>query len=312
MPQAGKALVTGGAGFIGSNLVDRLIENGYEVLVVDNLFTGFLENIHRDAEFEEVDIASEELLRVLEHWKPNLVFHLAAQANVRLSLEEPLFDTRVNAQGTLNILEACRLNDVEKIIFSSTGGAIYGEPESIPCMEDHPCLPLCLYGANKLVAEQYINVYKVSFGLNYTILRFANIYGPRQNPHGEAGVVAIFTELMLKDKQPVIFGDGTKTRDYVHVNDTVDALMMSIDHGDGEIFNIGLGKQTTDQQVFDVVAEACGYEGPPKYDEVRPGEVIHIALDSSKIRNELGWKPKYDFTSGVAQTVPFYREKLNK
>jgi UDP-glucose 4-epimerase len=310
MPSFIKALVTGGAGFIGSNLVDKLIEDGHQVLVVDNLFTGYLENLHPDAEFEEVDITSEELVSVFDHWRPEIVFHLAAQANVRLSLENPLFDTRVNAQGTLKVLEASRLNDVKKVIFSSTGGAIYGEPEVIPCDEDHPCKPLCLYGANKLVAEHYLEVYRESYGLKYGIIRFPNIYGPKQSPKGEAGVVAIFSEIMLRGEKPVIFGDGSKTRDYVHVDDAVSSLIMCVDAPDGKIYNIGTGLQTTDQEVFDAIAEATGYDEPPTYGEVRPGEVIHIALDAKKITKELGWQPTIEFRGGIRRTVPYYRRKL--
>lgn len=310
MSEARRALVTGGAGFIGSNLVDRLIQDGFEVLVVDNLETGFKENVHEKARLAEVDIVDEKLFDIFEEFKPNLVYHLAAQANVRLSLEDPLFDTRVNAQGTLRVLEACRKNGVDKIIFSSTGGAIYGEPDNIPCDETHKCLPLSLYGANKLVAEHYIDVYKTSYDLDYTVVRFANVYGPRQNPHGEAGVVAIFSELMLNGKEAHIFGDGKKTRDYVHVSDVVDAIMLATEKGEGKIFNIGMGVETSDQQVFDAIASATGYDKPAIYDDFRAGEVNRIALDASRISNELGWKPKYNFQEGINQTVPFYKKKL--
>lgn len=305
-----RAVVTGGAGFIGSHLVDRLIAENYEVMIVDNLSTGLRENINPNAKFEEVDIISDEFDKAFADFKPDLVCHLAAQANVRLSLEDPLFDTRVNAQGTLKVLEACRKNDTGKIIFSSTGGAIYGEPESIPCDETHPCLPLSLYGANKLVAELYLQVYKSSYDLDYTIVRFANVYGPRQNPHGEAGVVAIFSELLLTGKDATIFGDGKKTRDYVHVNDVVDAIAKCFEAGDGEIFNIGMGVETSDQQVFDEIAKAAAYSKPANYSDFRAGEVMFIALDAGKISKQLGWDPKYNFASGIQQTVPFYKEKL--
>jgi UDP-glucose 4-epimerase len=305
-----KAIVTGGAGFIGSHLVDRLIAADYEVMIVDNMSTGLRENINPDAKFEEVDIISPEFDRAFAAFKPDLVCHLAAQANVRLSLEDPLFDTKVNAQGTLSVLEACRKNDTGKIIFSSTGGAIYGEPESIPCDESHPCMPLSLYGANKLVAEHYIQVYKASYNLDFTIVRFANVYGPRQNPHGEAGVVAIFSELLLGGKDATIFGDGSKTRDYVHVHDIVDAISRCFEAGEGETFNIGMGVQTSDRQVFDEIAKASGYKKDPIYGDFRAGEVMFIALEAAKIRQALGWQPKFDFASGIADTVPFYKEKL--
>lgn len=305
-----RALVTGGAGFIGSHLVDRLLQENYEVLVVDDLSTGLKENLNSEAQFAEISIMSDEFDREFEQFRPSLVCHLAAQANVRLSLEDPLFDTRINAQGTLKVLEAARKNEARKVIFSSTGGAIYGEPESMPCDENHSCLPLSLYGANKLVAEHYIRTYKASYGLDFTVVRFANVYGPRQNPHGEAGVVAIFSELMLQGKQAVIFGDGSKTRDYVHVADVVDAIALCFEKGSGEIFNIGMGVETSDQQVFDAVAKATGYELPTKYDDFRAGEVMHISLDAGKIKRELGWDPKHNFEEGIEQTVPFYRAKF--
>jgi UDP-glucose 4-epimerase len=305
-----RAVVTGGAGFIGSHLVDRLLAENYEVLVIDDLSNGFEENVHAPARLEKLDIVDQKVLQVFADFKPQKVFHLAAQANVRVSLENPMFDTRVNAQGTLNILEASRLNGVEKFIFSSTGGAIYGDPDNNPCPESTPCEPLSLYGANKLVAEHYIDVYKSSFNLPYTVLRFANVYGPRQNPHGEAGVVAIFAELMLQGKQPVIFGDGSKTRDYVHVEDVINAIILAADKGGPTIYNVGMGVETTDQEVFDAVAAAVGYEEKPNYGDFRPGEVNHISLDANKLRKDLGWTTKYDFRSGVEQTVPFYRKKL--
>jgi UDP-glucose 4-epimerase len=303
-------MVTGGAGFIGSNLVDRLIGEGFEVLVADDLSTGLEENINKAARFERVDVSDEKLEQLVEHWRPELVFHLAAQANVRRSAEEPLFDTRVNAMGTLRVLEGARKAGVSKVVFASTGGAIYGEPGKIPCDEQTPRLPLCLYGANKLVAEHYLEVYRLSYGLGTSVLRLANIYGPRQNPKGEAGVVAIFSQQMLRGERPTIFGDGSKTRDYVFVGEVVDAFVLAAGAPDGAVYNIGLGGEISDQQVFDTVASACGYKAEPVYGQVRPGEVIHIALDSSLIRRELGWNPRVGFEEGVKLTVPFYRKKL--
>lgn len=310
MGESKKALVTGGAGFIGSHLVDRLIGEGFGVLVVDDLSVGNEQNVNGDAEFEQIDITDPSLGKIFLSWRPQTVFHLAAQVNLRRSIEDPVFDTRVNALGTLRVLEGCRISGAAKIIFSSTGGAIYGEPTNIPCDETHPTQPLSVYGANKRTAEHYLDVYYHSFGLRATSLRFANIYGPRQDPHGEAGVVAIFSEQMLTDRQPVIFGDGSKTRDYVYVDDVVNACMRAVDGGDGRALNVGRGVETTDQDVFDTVASVCDYEGKPKYDEVRPGEVIRIALNSKLISEELGWKPVVDFKEGVARTVPFYRRKL--
>jgi len=310
MSEGKRVLVTGGAGFIGSHLVDRLIDEGWQVLVADDLSTGLEENINPKAEFERLDVSSESFEELLVRWSPELVYHLAAQANVRRSAEDPIFDTRVNAMGTIRVLEGSRKGGVRKVVFASTGGAIYGEPLEIPCDETTPRQPLCLYGANKLVAEHYLEVYRLSYGLGSTILRLANVYGPRQNPKGEAGVVAIFSKQMLSGKQPTIFGDGSKTRDYVFVSEVVDAFRLAAGAPDGRFFNVGLGIEVSDQEVFDTVASACGYETDPIYGEVRPGEVIHISLDSTLIRKELGWHPGVGFKEGVEQTVPFYRKKL--
>lgn len=310
MSEEVRALVTGGAGFIGSHLVDRLLESGHSVMVLDDLSTGREENINPEAEFEKLDISEADLNSLLRRWRPAFVFHLAAQANLRRSVEDPLFDTRVNALGTLRVLESSRKHGIKKVIFTSTGGAIYGEPAYRPCDEEHPCAPLSLYGANKRVAELYLEVYRESFGLASTTLRFANIYGPRQDPKGEAGVVAIFAERMLRDESVSIFGDGSKTRDYVHVSDAVAALMLAVNGGGGRVYNIGRGEEISDQQVFDAVADACNYENEPIYDEVRPGEVIHIALDATLIAKELGWRAGIGFDEGVKESVGFYRRKL--
>ena len=310
MTEKKRALVTGGAGFIGSNLVDRLVADGFDVLVADDLSTGQEENLNPEARFERVDVSDEAFEQTLAGWRPELVYHLAAQANLRKSAEDPIFDTRVNAMGTLRVLEGSRKSGVAKVVFASTGGAIYGDPEIIPCDESTPCEPLSLYGANKLVSEHYLNVYRVSYGLGTAALRLANVYGPRQNPKGEAGVVAIFSQLMLSGEPTTIFGDGSKTRDYVYVGDVVDAFRRAEKAADGTIFNVGLGIEISDQDVFDEVSTACGYDRDPIYGEVRPGEVIHISLDAGAIRRELGWEPKVGFAEGVALTVPFYRKKL--
>ena len=310
MAEKKRALVTGGAGFIGSHLVDRLIADGYSVLTVDDLSTGLEENINPEAEFELLDISDARAEELIVRWRPELVYHMAAQANVRKSAEDPIFDTRVNAMGTLRVLEGCRAIGNARVVFASTGGAIYGEPEDIPCDENTPRRPLCLYGANKLVSEQYLEVYRLSYGLETATLRLANIYGPRQNPKGEAGVVAIFSQQMLAGEPVTIFGDGTKTRDYVYVGEVVDAFRLAAGARPGAFYNIGLGVEISDQQVFDEVSAACGYDRDPIYADVRPGEVIHIALDAALIRRELGWDPKVSFADGVAKTVPFYKKKL--
>jgi len=310
MAEKRKALVTGGAGFIGSHLVKRLLQEEYDVLILDDMSTGLEENVPAEARLEQVDIVENQATEAFKAFKPELVFHLAAQANVRVSLDDPLFDTRVNAQGTLNMLEASRDTGIEKFVFASTGGAIYGDPPVNPCPEDTPIEPLSLYGANKRVAEQYIQVYQLSYKLRYAITRFANVYGPGQNPKGEAGVVAIFSELMLQGKQPKIFGDGSKTRDYVHVTDVVESVMLAAARGENDIYNVGMGVETSDQEVFDAIAATVGYHGEPNYGDFRAGEVNHISLDAGKLKRELGWKPQFEFRAGIENTVPFYRSKL--
>ncbi|MCD6452021.1 MAG: NAD-dependent epimerase/dehydratase family protein [Acidobacteria bacterium] len=306
-----KILVTGGAGFIGSHLVDHLIDLGHEVVVVDDLSFGRRENINPKAKFYQIDIRSPELGEILKKEHPDIVNHHAAQVNLRRSMEEPLFDAEVNAVGSLNLIHQSAEAGVSKLIYSSTGGALYGEPKVIPATEDHPIAPLSLYGVHKYIVEHYLRLYSTSHNLRYTVLRYGNVYGPRQNPKGEAGVVAIFSLKMLRGERPVIFGDGSKTRDYVYIEDVVRANILALEGGDNEVFNVGTGLEVTDQEIFDKVREKVGCDIEPIYGEKRPGEIDHIALAYTKIKKTLGWEPKVSLDEGVSRAVSYYRENID-
>src|SRR6056297_1143722 len=239
-----KILVTGGAGFIGSHIVDKLISQNNKVVIIDNLSTGQKENINKKARFYKADITNKKIKEIFKKEKPDIVFHLAAQINVRKSIQNPLLDTKVNVLGSLNIFQAAKESNVKKIIFSSTGGAIYGKAKQIPTPETCQPKPQSPYGLSKLTTENYLKLYHKLFNINYTILRYSNVYGPRQNTLAEAGVIAIFTKQLLKNKTPVINGQGKQTRDYVYVKDVVSANILSIKKGDNKTFNIGTSKQT--------------------------------------------------------------------
>jgi len=304
-----KILVTGGAGFIGSNLVDRFIAEGHAVAIIDNLATGRRSNINPEASFHEVSITdAEAVASVFMQERPEVVSHHAAQMDVRRSVVEPQFDANTNIIGTINVIEAGRAAGTRKFIFSSSGGAIYGDADTVPTPETAPIEPISHYGTSKRAGELYFELYGRLYGLGYTILRYANVYGPRQNPKGEAGVNAIFANMMLRGQNPTIFGKGDKTRDYVFVGDVVEANVRALEAGDGEIVNIGTGVQTTDQEVYDAVAAAVGYEEPPIYGDERAGDVRHSCVDPSKARDVLGWEPTVEFREGVRRTVEYQRE----
>jgi UDP-glucose 4-epimerase len=306
-----KIVVTGGAGFIGSHTVDALIDAGHKVAVLDDLSTGHKENINHKATFHKADLRDDVLQEIFTEEKPDAVYHLAAQVKVVKSINDPVFDLEVNLGGTINLLEACRKNNVKKIIYSSTGGAVYGEPnpDDLPINEKYILNPLSFYGIHKHTVEHYLYLFKINYGLNYTILRYPNIYGPRQDPHGEAGVIAIFSIKLLEGGRPTIYGDGSKTRDYLFVEDVVRANLLVLDKGDGEIFNLGWGFGIRDDEVFKDIRDAIGCRIEPNIANHRTGEVVHICLDSSKIRSQLGWKPLVDFKEGVGRSVEFYRKR---
>ena len=302
-----KVMVTGGAGFIGSNLVDRLIGEGHQVVVVDDLSTGRRENLHPDATFYQQDIRDEALEEIFAGEKIEAIFHLAAQMDVRKSVSDPVYDARVNILGTINLIEAGLKHGLKKFVYASTGGAVYGEPQFMPVTEDHPINPDCQYGISKHTVEHYLYVYNRLQGLNWTALRYPNVFGPRQNPHGEAGVVAIFIQLLSAGKQCTIFGDGSKTRDYVFIDDVVQANIVALERGDNACYNLGWGTQVSDFTIFDTVRRALDLTVEPLYQDVRAGEIFHICLEAGKIREQLGWEPTVTLEEGVARTIEWYR-----
>jgi UDP-glucose 4-epimerase len=304
-----KILVTGGAGFIASNIADRFIAEGYEVVIVDDLSTGFRENINPAATFYQLDIRDPGLAEVFEKEKPDLVDHHAAQIDVRKSVTEPVFDAQVNVLGSLNLLQLCVKHEIKKVIYASTGGAVYGEPESLPADESHSIHPLCPYGITKHTVEHYLYLYRYNHGLNYTVLRYPNVYGPRQDPLGEAGVVAIFTEALFAGKRPTIYGDGTHTRDYVFVGDIVEANLLAIKRGDGQIMNLGWGREISVNQIFAALKKHLATEIEPIYAQERLGEIHRICLNSAKAQKELGWKPQVNLDGGIQRTVEYYRQR---
>ncbi len=303
-----KILVTGGAGFIGSHVVDRFIAEGHEVVVVDNLSTGRRANLNPQARLYEVDIRSPELAEVFAQERPEVVDHHAAQAEVRRSVVDPLFDAGVNILGSLNLLQNAVLSGVRKVIYISSGGAIYGEPEYMPCDERHPVQPMSPYGTSKHTVEHYLRLYRQLHGLDYTVLRYANVYGPRQDPHGEAGVVAIFAGQMLNGGQPVIYGDGLQERDFVYVADCARANALALSGGSGEAFNIGSGEAISINGLFALMKEITGYGGHAEYAPAKPGDVLRIYLDASKAQRLLGWAPTVGLRQGLAETIAFVRQ----
>ncbi len=304
-----KILVTGGAGFIGSNVVDRLIAEGFMVVAVDNLSTGREENLNPEAKFCRADIRGrEEMAKIIEEEKPDYINHHAAQIDVRKSIEDPGFDAASNIIGSINLIDAASRAGVKKFVYISTGGAVYGEPEALPASEECPVRPISAYGISKHTVEHYLHLYNCNNGLNYTVLRYSNVYGPRQDPLGEAGVVAIFTEKMLEGAEPVIFGSGEQTRDYVFVEDVVEANILALSGGDRGIYNIGTGVETSVNEIFRTLSEALDFKGRAVHEKARRGEVERIALDNSLARRELGWEVKNSLREGLEKTVAYYRK----
>jgi UDP-glucose 4-epimerase len=303
-----KILVTGGAGFIGSHVVDAFVREGHDVVVVDDLSMGRREQVHPAARFHQVDIRRREPLEeIFRAERPEVVDHHAAQGNLRRSMTEPSFDASVNILGSLVLLELSLAYGVRKFIFASSGGAVYGEPHGLPVNEAHPIRPLSAYGVSKYAVEQYLDL--LGSGLDHAVLRYANVYGPRQEPRGEAGVVAIFSRQMLSGRRPTIFGDGSKTRDYVYVDDIVRAnlLVTARRTPAGRVFNLGLGREVTDREIFEQVRSAVGATVEPILAEKRPGEVDRTCLDASRAKAELGWEPAVPLEEGIARTVNYHR-----
>jgi len=308
-----RALVTGGAGFIGSNLVDALLARGDQVTVVDDLSTGRRENLApalaAGAELVESDVRdAQALLDLFERARPEVVFHLAAQIDVRKSAADPAFDARVNVEGTINVLEAARVAGVARVVNSSTGGAIYGEGRTLPAPEDHPTAPEAPYGQSKFAAEGYCDLFKRLHGLATVSLRYGNVYGPRQDPLGEAGVIAIFCGRLVDGERPTVFGDGLQTRDYVFVEDVVASNLAAAESDVSGSINIGTGVQTTVLDLVEALASLAGREFEPEHAPERLGEVQHIALDYTRAREALGWGPRTSLREGLELTLASLRD----
>ena len=306
-----KILVTGGAGFIGSNIADALIRDGHEVAILDNLETGFRKNVNPKARFYEHDIRDAAAVdRIVDEFRPEMVNHHAAQMDVRRSTRDPVYDAQCNILGSLNLILAAQRTGVKRFLYVSTGGAVYGEvpAKDLPIREDYPVNPICQYGISKHTVEHYLFLYRRLYGLSYIVLRYPNVFGPRQTPHGEAGVVSIFTGLLLNGKQCTIFGDGSKTRDYMFIEDVVRANLLGLASDYNGIINIGSSIGTSDQQVYDAVAAGVGSSAKPIYTSVRPGEVMHICLNGGRAKEVLGWQPTVPFRDGVRKTVDYIRQ----
>ena len=299
-----KVIVTGGAGFIGSHLVDRLISLDYDVMVIDNLSTGSEKNLNKSADFLKKDIRDDDLEAIVEKYSPSYIFHLAAQIDVRKSLSDPMWDEEINIRGTLNLLEAAARTKIKKIIFSSTGGAIYGEARF--ANEMLLPKPLSPYGVAKLTCEHYLRVYSKWKGVPFTCLRYGNVYGPRQDPYGEAGVVAIFCNQLIEKKQPVMYGYGSMIRDYIFVSDIVEANILSIDRGNGGVYNIGTGTPTTIKELFSILKEISGKNIEPTLEPAREGEISEIYLNCERARKDLKWKPEIPLKQGLKKTFDWF------
>lgn len=302
-----KILVTGGAGFIGSHLVDRLIQEGNEVVVVDNLSTGKRKHINRKANFYKLDIQSKRIDKVLRNERPLVVVHLAAQMDVRHSTEDPQFDAQVNILGTINLLEQAVRHGVRKVTFASSGGAVYGEQEVFPAPESHRTEPLSPYGISKLAGEKYLTYYANATGLRYVALRFANVYGPRQDSEGEAGVVAIFTKKMLQGEQPIINGTGKQTRDFIYVEDVVESILVTLGEDVQGIFNVGTGQETSINEGYRILKELTQSSCKDLFGAAKKGEQYRSVLDVRKIRETFGWDPQISFEEGLRKTVEYFK-----
>ena len=306
-----KILITGGAGFIGSHVADLLIENNFDVSIVDNLSSGKLENINPKARFYKCDARDSEIFKIIEIEKPQIVIHNAAQLSVRNSVDDPLNDASINIIGGLNVLEACRKIKVRKIIFASSGGVVYGEQQYFPADENHPTKPISPYGVAKLSFEKYLFYYNYIFGIKYICLRYANVYGPRQDPHGEAGVVAIFSKKLLNNEQPVINGDGKQTRDYVYVKDVAAANLSAIRNDFVGEINIGTGIETDVNNVFDILKKAAGKKDLKEvHGPAKTGEQERSVLSYKKAQTILGWEPKVKIKEGLTRTFEWFANML--
>ena len=305
-----KILVTGGAGFIASHVADAYLAAGHDVAILDDLSRGSASNVNPRARFYRGDICDREFIeRVFATEKPDVVNHHAAQMDVRRGVREPVFDASVNILGSIHLLEEAAAHKIRRFVYISTAGAAYGEPKEMPVPEDYPINPITPYGISKHTVEHYLFTFSALYGLAYVVLRYGNVYGPRQSSKGEAGVFAIFSEQMLASVRPVIYGDGSKVRDYVYIDDVAHANVLALEHGAGEIFNIADGVPTTDYEVFTRVRDGFGIQGlEPEYVPRRPGEIDRIYLDISKAQRLLGWTPQVSLEEGTRRTVQYFRQ----
>ena len=305
-----KILLTGGAGFIGSHVVDKYIEEGHEVVVVDNLSTGFRSNLNPKARFYEADICDGRLVdEIFQRERPEVVNHHAAQMDVRRSVDDPVFDATTNIIGSLNLILSSVRHKIRKFIYISTGGAVYGEPQYLPVDENHPVNPESQYGVSKHTVEHYLYLYRHQSGLTFTVLRYPNVYGPRQNPKGEAGVIAIFIGQMLEGITPTIFGDGEQVRDYIHVDDVVRANTLALTKGDNEILNFGTRVGTTVNGLYSLLSDLLSFRRKPNYVAPRTGEIQRIFLSAEKAYRQLGWESEIPIEKGMGLTLEWFKDK---
>lgn len=304
-----KILVTGGAGFIGSHVVDAFVADGHEVVILDNLSTGSLDNVNPRARLVEMDITDPRIAGWFAEERFDIVDHHAAQVSVNVSVDAPVHDATVNILGSINLLQAAVATEVKKFIYICSGGAMYGEPAHLPVTEDCPPEPLSPYGASKHAVEHYLYLYHHISGLRYTSLRYPNIYGPRQDPKGEAGVIAIFTGQMLCDQPVTINGTGEQLRDYVYVGDCVTANLLALEGGDGGMYNLGWGVGVSVNELFEQLSSLTGYTQQPIHGPAKPGETFRIFLDATKAREELGWSPTVPLHDGLRQTVEYFQQR---
>jgi UDP-glucose 4-epimerase len=302
-----KVLITGGAGFIGSNVCDAFVAAGHEVVALDNLSTGRRENVSTGVRLIEADILDGDLKGILTAERPEVVSHHAAQIDVRKSVADPAFDAQINLVGMLRLLEACRAASVRRVLFASSGGACYGEQDVFPAGEDQPTRPVSPYGVAKAAGELYLHFYRVQYELSFAALRYANVYGPRQNPHGEAGVVAIFGERLLAGQPCTIYGDGAQTRDFVYVGDVARANVVAAASSAIGPFNIGTGRETSVEALYRALAKECGSTAAPRHAGAQPGEQRRSVIDPSRAREQFGWIPQVTLEAGVKETVAWLR-----
>jgi UDP-glucose 4-epimerase len=307
-----KVLVTGGAGFIGSHVCDALLEGGHEVVALDNLSSGRRENLHPKVKLVVEDIRTPGAAACVERERPQALFHLAAQMDVRRSVEDPRFDAEANILGFLNLLEASRRSGVKKVIFSSTGGAIYGEQDVFPAPETHPTRPISPYGVSKASGELYLGYFKAQYGLSYTALRYANVYGPRQNPHGEAGVVAIFSQKLVRGEPCTISGQGLQTRDFVYCKDVARANVLALSSDYVGPLNVGTGREVNINELYRLMAEAAGVKAPAQHSPPRAGEQLRSCIDAALAKKVLGWAPAVKLEDGLRETVAFFQAQAGR